>query len=86
MCARACVYVALDIQHAMRPVWLNYFSTLPHKPLDFRKKKVILKKNVFCFSLQLLSEKVLIVRRIQRDISINVTGTTCKVPVIILKL
>jgi hypothetical protein len=65
---------------------VTYFSALPHKRLDFREKRYSTKKCVFCFSLQLMSEKVLIVRRIQRDININLTSTTCKVPVILVKL
>jgi hypothetical protein len=59
-----CVFVALVIQHAesMRRILLSsvacpalpYFFTLPQKTLDFRKK-VLNKKCVFGFSLQLPS-------------------------------
>jgi hypothetical protein len=41
-------------------------------------------KCVFSFSLQLLSETLLILRRIQRDI-INVRTSSCKVPVITVR-
>jgi len=74
------VFVALSIQHAMRirhivfcclPT-MQYFSTLSHKWHDFRKKKVLLNtKCVFWFSLQLLSEIFLILRRNKRDAVIN---------------
>jgi hypothetical protein len=80
--------VVLVIQHAMRmrritllPVAclaLLYFSTLSHKRHD-------LTSNVrFDFSLQLLFETFLILRRIQRDIVINVYSSSCKVPVILV--
>jgi len=75
------VFVALGIQHAMHirhiaicclPI-MQYFSTLSHKWHDFRKKKVLLDiKSVFWFSLQLLSETFLILRRNERDAFINV--------------
>jgi len=41
----------------------QYFSTLSHKRHDFRKKKSPKTKCVFWFSLQLLSETFLILRR-----------------------
>jgi len=60
------VFVALGIQHAMRmpriilsPVAcpaLQYFSTLPHKRYDLRKKKIEHKMCVLIFST-ILSEK-----------------------------
>jgi hypothetical protein len=40
---------------------------------------------VFWFPLQLLSETFLILRRIQRDIIINVHRSSCKVPVILVR-
>jgi hypothetical protein len=40
-------------------------------------------KCVFCFSLQLLSETFLMLRRIQRDMIVNVYRSSCKVPVIL---
>jgi hypothetical protein len=42
-------------------------------------------KCVFWFSLQLLSETFLILRRIQRDIIINVHRSSCRVPVVLVR-
>jgi hypothetical protein len=54
---------------------LQYFSTLSHKRNDFRKKTLFPTN---------LSEIFLILRRIQRDIFINVQRTSFKVPVILV--
>jgi len=51
---------------------VQYFSTLSHKRNDFRKKKGYWTQNVFWFSLQLLSETFLILRRNERDVIKNV--------------
>jgi hypothetical protein len=71
-----CVSAALGIQHSkrMRRIILSsvgclaipYFSTLRHKRLAFRER-VLNFKVAFWLSLQLLSEKFLILSRIQRD-------------------
>jgi len=70
-----CVLVALVIQHGKRMrrimsslacLTVPYFSGLSHKRHDFRKKLLNI-KCLFWFSLQLLSEIFLILRRIQRD-------------------
>ena len=61
-----------------------YFSSLSHKRHDFRKKITGHKTCVFGFYLQLLFKTLLILRRIQRDIVINVKTSTCKVPVILV--
>jgi len=61
---------------------LLYFSTLSHKRHDLRKKLLTI-KCVFGFSLQILSETFLILRRIYRDSTINVYQSSCKVPVIL---
>jgi hypothetical protein len=71
-----CVFVAVVIPHNahapyLRPSPLHYFSTLSHKRHDFRKKFMNI-KCVFWFSLQNLSETVLILRRYGRDIIIHV--------------
>ena len=62
-----------------------YISTLSHKQHNlWEEKKILNIKYVFSpqlFTLQLLSETVLILRRIQQDIIINVHGSSCKVPV-----
>jgi hypothetical protein len=87
-----CVFVALVIQHAkrMRRIVLSavassaipYFTTLSHKLHDFRKKKKVIEREMCWFSLQLLSEMFLILRRFQRDIITNVHRCPCKVLVI----
>jgi hypothetical protein len=59
---------------------LQYFSTLSHKWHDFLKRKSLNIKCVFWFSLQLLSETFLILRRTERGT--NVFWFLCKVPVI----
>ena len=46
----------------------------------FSKKKSYLTKNVFWFSVQLFSEKLLILKRIQRNTIINAHKSSCKVP------
>jgi hypothetical protein len=88
-----CVSVALVIQHAQRMLRiilssmaclaLPYFSTFSHKCHDFRQN-VIEHKNVFSFSIQLLSKTVLILGQIQRDTVINVYRSSCKVLVILV--
>jgi hypothetical protein len=65
---------------------LPYFSTLSHKSYDFRGKKSVNIKCVFWFSLQLLSEIFLILRKIQRDIVINVHRSSCKASLILVRL
>jgi len=78
------VYVALVIRHAMRmrraiftsvvcPAVPYLFSpTFSHKRHDFREKKVVEDKIYVFFSLQLLPETFLILRKNQRDTVINV--------------
>ena len=63
------------------------YNIWPHHLIDgtiFRKKTLLNIKHVFWFSLQLLSETFLILRRIQRDIIINVHRSSCKMPVFLL--
>ena len=89
-----CVSVALVFHHAkrMRPVissssaclTLPYVPTLYHKWHNFRKNNIE-HKNVFWFSLQVLSAACLILKRNQQDITINVHMSSCKVPVILVK-
>jgi hypothetical protein len=61
-----------------------YFSTLSHKRHNFRKR-VVEHKMCILFSLQLLSETFLILRRIERDI-INVHTSSCEagLPIILV--
>ena len=82
------MFVALGIQPAKRMrrvilssvVWqaVQYFSTLSHKRNDFRGGELFNTKCIFLFSLQSLSETFLILRGIQRDITINVLRTLCR--------
>jgi hypothetical protein len=64
---------------------LLYFATLSHKRRDFLEvKKVIEHKTcvLIFYSTQLLAEKF-IIKKIQRDIVINVKKSVCEVPVIL---
>jgi hypothetical protein len=90
-----CVFVALVIQHAkcMRHIILSsvaclavpYFSTLSHKRYHFRVKVIEHKMCVLIFSTT-LSETFLILKIIQRDITINVHRAVCKVPLLLSDL
>ena len=63
---------------------LPYFSHYLINGIIFRGKNVLL--NTKCdFSLQLLSETFLILRRIQKDIIINVHRFSCRVPAILVR-
>jgi hypothetical protein len=64
------------------PVWLYHiFSTLSHKRHVFRRN-VTEHKSCVLISLQTF----LIVRRIERDVIINVHMSSCQVPVILVRL
>jgi hypothetical protein len=65
---------------------LQYFSTLSHKRHDFRKRKLLNLKCVFSFSLRSLSETFLMLRRTERDMTINVYWCSCKVPVVFVRV
>jgi hypothetical protein len=66
--------------------WLAvpYISTLSHKRHDFRKEVVGHIMNVLILST-FLYEKLLILKRIQRDIITNVHRSSCKVSVILVR-
>jgi hypothetical protein len=88
------VSAALVNQHAIRmrrvikssPAFLalRYFSTLSHK-WDGCRKKLLNIKCVFGFFLQRSSETFVILRRIERDIIINVHRSSCIVSVILVR-
>jgi hypothetical protein len=61
---------------------LPYFSTLSIKRHDFRKNVTehIMCVSIFCTTL---SQTLLIIKSIQRDIVINVKASSCKVPLIL---
>jgi len=78
----------LVIQHAMRmrhsvicglPLLL-YFSTLCHKRYDFCKNKLLNTRCVLWFSLQILPETFLILRRNERDMVKMCIGLQVKYP------
>jgi len=85
------VSVALSIHHAvrMRHIFIcglpgsTMLSPHSHKRHDFRRKGI--KKSVFRLSRQLLSENFRILRRIERDMIINVYWSSCKVPIILVQ-
>jgi len=91
-----CISVTLAIQHAKRvsPIILSSADCLalpsftPHylnKWHDFREKDVE-HKLMLRFSLQLLSETFLILRRNQRDTIIHVHRSSCEVTVILVRV
>ena len=84
--------IALVTQHATRmrrivmcarPV-LPCFPTLCHKRHDLRKEDTGHKTCFLIFS-PTLSETFLILRRIERDMIINVIVSSCKVPFILVR-
>ena len=87
-----CVSVALIIQHVKRMrrtilpsvacLELAYFSIYLINGKIFGKK-LLNTKCVFWFSLQLLSETFLILRRNERDMISNVYGSSCAILVIV---
>ena len=83
------VFVVSGIQHAMRMrriafsyvacQALQYFSTLSHKRHDFWKNGYRA-QNVCFDSLYIFVWKLLTIRRNERDMTINVARSPCKVP------
>ena len=89
-----CVFVALVMQHIKRKrhiifpsltVWL--YTVFPHYLIigTIFGKKLLSIKCVFWFSLQLLYEKFIILRRTRWSILINVNRSLCKVSVILVR-
>jgi hypothetical protein len=64
----------------------NIFPRFLIKWQYFLKKQIIELKMCVLFSLQLLSETFLVIRRIQRDMVKNVRWFSCKVPGILVPL
>ena len=89
------MFVALVIQQAKRPCFFLYchlcsvriYHTFPHYLInvtDLRKKLCNVKFDLI--SSATFAEAFLILRRIQRDIVINMRRTLCEVPVILVRL
>ena len=82
-----CVFVALGTHHEMRMVHIIIYglsgSTTSKKGTTF-EKEVIENESVFKISLQLLSETFLNLRRIERDVIMNVYWSSRKIPVILV--
>jgi len=82
---RECVFVSLGIQHAMRMRHifvcglssLQCFSTLPHKRNEFWNSYCTW--NLFLFSVRRLSQTLLILRRRERGMIINVDRSLCRI-------
>jgi len=85
VCACSPIYPA-RIAHApychLWPIWL--YRVFPHYLVNgtIFEKKSLNTKCVFWFSVQLLSETFLILRRTERDMIKNIHWSLCKVPVI----
>jgi hypothetical protein len=71
------------LPHVACPALL-YVSTLSHIRHDFGKKKLLNTKYVSKFSTN-LTEKFLILRRLEGDIIINVHRYSCKVPAFLVR-
>ena len=87
------MFVALSIQYEMRMRHIVICglsrSTIfcPHYLINnriFEEKKLLNAKCGFWFSLQLLSEIFLILRRTERDMIKSIYWSTCKVPLLFL--
>jgi len=89
------VSVALVIYHAIRMrciiltseacLAVPYLSTISHKRYGFRENVTEHKMCVLIFST-ILSQIFLVLRRIQRDIIINLNRSSCTVPVVLARL
>jgi len=89
------VFVALGTQHEMRMchiinLWpLRLYYIFPHYLIngtifEKKKKKLLNKKFMVSFSVQLLPETFLILTRTERDIK-NVHWSSRKIPIILVK-
>jgi hypothetical protein len=80
----ACKRMRSIILSSVTCLVLPHFSTLSHKRQDCRTKFIEGKMCIFIFSTN-LSQTFIILRRIQRDIIINLHASSCKVPVILVR-
>ena len=64
---------------------LPYFSTLSHNRQDFSEKKVLEHIMYVLIFSTTFPEIFFILRRIQRDMTINVRSSSCKIPVILVR-
>jgi hypothetical protein len=89
-----CVFVALGIQTATTDYHIvicglpdsTIFFILFHKRHDYRNKILLnIKCNFFIFSTNFVSEKFIILRRIEREIIKNVHWSLCEVLVILVR-
>ena len=67
----------------VRHLAASSFSTLSDKRHDFRKKKVTEREMCILAFITNFIPNILILRRIQRDIVINVKTSSCKVPLFV---
>ena len=89
------VSVVLVMQHAMRVrsiilssmacLAVPYFCTFSHKTTRSSEKRSVTQNAYLNFFLQIWPVTFLILRRIWRDITINVRRSSCKVPVILVR-
>jgi len=89
------VFVSLVIQHAehmfcnifssLACLALQYFSKLSQNFMILWKKVIEHKMYVLFFSLQILLETFLILRKIQWDTTINIGRFSCKIPINLIR-
>jgi len=88
VCVFSLQYPACSVHAPYCYLWcVRLYNIFPHYLINcaiFEKKKLLETKCVFWFSLQLLSETFLILRRPERDVIRNVYRSSRKVPVIIV--
>ena len=83
MCVCVCVNLCAILSSLACPA-LNIIAYYLINGANFEKKSLLSIKYVCLFSLQLLSETFRMLRRIQRDMVINVHWSSCKVLVILV--
>jgi hypothetical protein len=88
MCVCSLRYTACNAHAPYCHLWPARFNNFfPHYLINgtIFEKKLLNTKSVFWFSVQLLSETFLILRRTERDMITNVYRSSCKVPVIVVR-